>query len=208
MREKTPTFLDAVARSPRTLILFECKFSENDGGACSQTRPLPTGRRKGLRQCNGHYVPQVNPANKLEGRCALSAKGIAYWDFIPDVFGYSAETSIAPCPFAGPWFQWMRNLTTAYAVAKRHRLQPAFVMAFADGPGLAMAQRIQGADWQWLGNRVDPAYVSFRALSIQQLLHLASQAVRADPILGDLTGWVRRKIDSVCGERVTDSQVE
>jgi hypothetical protein len=150
----------------------------------------------------------VNPANKLEGRCALSAKGIAYWDFIPDVFGYSAETSIAPCPFAGPWFQWMRNLTTAYAVAKRHRLQPAFVMAFADGPGLAMAQRIQGTDWQWLGNRVDPAYVSFRALSIQQLLHLASQAVRADPILGDLTGWVRRKIDSVCGERVTDSQVE
>jgi len=208
LREKTPTFVDAVARSPRNLMVFESKFSENDGGTCSQTRPLPTGRRKGLRQCSGHYVPQVNPANKLEARCALSAKGIGYWDIIPDVFGYSAETSIAPCPFAGPWFQWMRNLTTAYAVARHHHLRAAFVVAYADGHGLAMAQRVHSPDWQWLRNRVDPARVAFRAISIQQLLHLAGRGAGDDAVWQDLAGWVRRKIDSVCGGSMASRQVE
>jgi hypothetical protein len=199
LREKTPTFADAMARSPHALILFECKFSESDGGRCSQTKPLPVGRRRGLRQCNGHYVPQVNPANQREARCALSAKGMGYWEAIPAVFGYSAEISLAPCPFAGPWFQWMRNLTTCYAVAKRHNLRPAFVVAYADGPGLAMAQRVHGSDWQWLTSRVDPAAVAFRALPIQALISIAQQSVPDDPVWPELSAWVKRKIDSVGG---------
>jgi hypothetical protein len=199
LREKTPTFVDAIARSPRAMIVFECKFSERDGGTCSQTRPLPTGRRKGLRQCNGHYVPQVNPANQREARCALSAKGIGYWDVIPAVFGYSAETSIAPCPFAGPWFQWMRNLCTSYVVAKHHGLRAAFVVAYADAPDLAMAQRVHGPDWQWLRNRVDPASVILRALPIQQVAALAQTADPTDPVWRGLAVWVQRKIDSVGG---------
>jgi hypothetical protein len=199
LHEKTRTSVDAMARSPQALILFECKFSEHDGGNCSQTQPLTTGRRKGLRQCNGYYAPQVNPANQREARCALTAKGINYWDFIPPVFGFPAEASIAPCPFAGGWFQWMRNLTTCYAVARHYGLRAAFVVAYADGPGLHMAQRVKMTDWQWLNNRVDPAAVVLRAVSIQALLSMAGRASPADPVWPELLGWVERKVNNVCG---------
>jgi hypothetical protein len=117
LREKQPTWVDAVARSPRALILFEGKFTEGDGGSCSQTQPLRTGRRKGLRQCTGGYMWQVNPANGREARCALTAKGLRYWDVIPRVFDYDAGQSYFECPFAGPWFQWMRNLTLCHEAA-------------------------------------------------------------------------------------------
>jgi hypothetical protein len=199
LREKTPTFVDAVARSPRALIFFECKFSESDGGACSQTRPIAAGRHRGLRQCSGYYSPQVNPVNQREARCALTAKGIAYWDVIPTVFGYPAAASIAPCPFAGPWFQWMRNLTTCYAVARHLHLRSAFVLAYAEGPGLPMSQRVHQPDWQWLLNRVDPAAVVIQALALQSLLRLAAESDPLEPVWTELSAWVTRKIDSVCG---------
>lgn len=198
LREKTRTRIDAVARSPRALITFECKFSEQDGGTCSQTKPIAAGRHAGLKQCSGHYLPQRHPTNGLEARCALTAKGLAYWEHIPAVFGYSAATSIAPCPFAGPWFQWMRNLCTAHAVAQRHGLRPAFVVAYADGPGLAMAQRVHSPDWRWLSNRVDPAAIAFRAMPFQALLQLARDSDPGDPIWPALAAWVQGKIDAVC----------
>jgi hypothetical protein len=198
LHEKTRTSVDAMARSPKALILFECKFSERDGGDCSQTHPILAGRHKGMRQCNGYYAPQVNPVNKLEARCALTAKGIGYWDHVPAVFGFPAEASMAPCPFAGGWFQWMRNLTTCYAVAQQHGQRAAFVVAYADGPGLHMAQRVKLADWQWLTNRVEPNAVILRALSVQTLLGLAQKAAPQDPIWPELLTWVERKVSSVC----------
>lgn len=53
LKEKQRTWVDAVARSPRSLIFFECKFCETDGGGCGQTQPILAGRRKGFKQCNG-----------------------------------------------------------------------------------------------------------------------------------------------------------
>jgi hypothetical protein len=47
----------------------------------------------------------------------LTAKGIRYWDVIPRVFDYDADASYIECPFAGPWFQWMRNLTLCHEAA-------------------------------------------------------------------------------------------
>jgi hypothetical protein len=197
--EKTSTWADAMARSPNALILFEGKFCEPDGGGCSQVQPIGRGRHKGLRQCSGHFVPQVNPVNGAQARCALNAKGIRYWDFIPDVFGYDAGQSYAPCPFAGAWFQWMRNLTTCVAVARAHGLKAAFVVVYADGPGLPMAERVRQAEWRWLESRVDPGVVTFRALSYQRLLALARQADRDDAVWRELEAWVARKVAAVCG---------
>ena len=191
---------------PHCLILFECKFREHDGGTCSQTHPILTSRHKGLVQCSGHYLEQVNPANGREARCALSAKGIEYWDHIPDVFGYDASINYAPCPFARSWFQWMRNLTTCRAVTQRHGLRPAFVMVYADGPGLPMAGRIGQPEWAWLRSRVDPAAVEFQALSFQTVVDIARQASPANPVWPELAAWVQRKIDSACGPRERHGQ--
>jgi hypothetical protein len=199
LAEKQPTWVDAVARSPRSLIFFECKFCEADGGACTQTRPIAAGRRAGLVQCNGHYLPQTNPANGRQANCALTAKGVRYWDLIPEIFGYAKEANYAPCPFAGAWFQWMRNLATCVAVARRDGLQPAFVVVYADWPGLPMAERVGAAEWRWLESRVDPAAISFRTLSFQALAALACQAVPDDPLWPELTAWIERKISSVGG---------
>ena len=201
LNEKQPTWVDAVARSPRCLIFFEGKFCEQDGGRCSQTGPIAAGRRKGLVQCNGHYAFQTNPANGREARCALTAKGIGYWDVIPLVFDYDAYASYAPCPFAGPWFQWMRNLTCCAAVAGKAGLKAAFVVVYADGPGLPMVERLKSAEWQRLQSRLQPRPVRFDTLSYQGLLALARQAAPADGIWPELSAWVEHKIDNACRQR-------
>jgi len=199
LAEKTPTWVDAVARSPQALILFECKFTEPDGGVCGQTQPITKGRRAGLRQCTGHYRSQTNAANGREARCALSAKGLRYWDYVPTVFGFDADVNYTPCPFAGPWFQWMRNLTTAAAVGQHNQLRPAFVVVYADEPRLPMATRVRQPGWQRLESIVNPAAVTFRTQSYQSLLALAHRADPADPLWPELALWVERKIASVCG---------
>jgi len=204
--EKQPTWVDAMARSPRALILFECKFTEADGGSCSQVKPIATGPRKGTRQCSGDYRLQPYPANgRLHAvRCALTAKKIRYWDVIPEVFGYDAGVDYAPCPFAGPWFQWMRNLTTCAAVSRKYQLQPAFVVVYADGPGLPMAARVRSAAWQWLAARINPAVITFQALSYQALLALACESAPNDAVWRELAAWVERKVTSVCGMQSWD----
>lgn len=201
LQEKQPTWVDAVARSPHALMFFECKFTESDGGSCSQTQPLRQGRRKGIRQCNGRYMWQVNPANNQEARCALTAKGIRYWDIVPQVFDYDADASYFECPFAGPWFQWMRNLTICYAVARHHRLRAALVVAYADGPGLPMAARIRSREWTHLQDRLQRDAVALHSFSYQTLLTWASAAAPDDETWPALTTWVQNKIDTVCAAK-------
>jgi len=111
--ELRPTQLDALLRAPGALIVCECKFTEGDGGTCSQTGPISSGSHAGLAQCNGRYELQRNPVNDLRARCALTAKGIRYWATIPEVLGFNADLDHSPCPVAGGWYQWMRNLVVA-----------------------------------------------------------------------------------------------
>ncbi len=56
--------------------------------------------RDSSQQCNGNYELQINPReNKAESRCALSGKGILYWDVIPEVFRYDVAVDQAPRAF-------------------------------------------------------------------------------------------------------------
>src|SRR5437870_2418057 len=118
MKEITRSQIDAVARSPKCLIFFECKFTEPDGGPCSQTQPLRKGPHKGTIQCNGNYEPQYNRVTGTKAWCPLTGKGIRYWEFVPKVFDVRSDMVITPCPFCGPWFQWMRNLTCCWLIAQ------------------------------------------------------------------------------------------
>jgi hypothetical protein len=122
-----------------------------------------------------------------------------YWELIPEVFGLDPDRSYLPCPFAGPWFQWMRNLTSCVAIARQAGLQAAFLVVYADGPRLPMAQRVRLPEWQRLTGTINPRAIAFRALSYQALIAQARQAAPHNPTLPDLAQWVQRKIDSVIG---------
>lgn len=192
LHEKQPTWVDAVAQSPNTLIFFECKFTESDGGTCSQT-----GQRKGEARCNGSYMWQINSANGQEGRCILTTKGIHYWEVIPTIFDYDANESYFQCPFRGSWFQWMRNLTVCKAAAQKAGLKPAVVVVYADAPGLPMAARVKSEEWDKLKGRLQPRAITFEAMSFQTLLTLAREALPANETLTELEAWVQGKISRV-----------
>lgn len=107
--EPRRTQVDVSLEAPDALIFLECKFTEPDGGSCSQVGPLREGSHHGQAQCSGSYVEQRNPVNGLVNRCALTAKGVAYWDFTEETLGFSKDRVHDPCPFKGGWFQWMRK---------------------------------------------------------------------------------------------------
>jgi hypothetical protein len=184
LRERRPTQVDAVAEGRECLIFFECKFME-EPGHCSQ---VPTG------QCNGNYAMQFNPRNGKRDLCSLKGKGIRYWEVIPKVFDYRNESDHKPCPFQGPWFQWMRNLTLVWDVAKRKGKRPAFVIAYADGD-FPMARTIKSSRWQQGCERVRPDAVKFGTMPIQEVLALARNAAQGNPAWAELSGWVACKIE-------------
>ena len=205
IQERRRTQVDALARSPLGQIFFECKFTESDGGACSQKDPLKKGANKGKVQCNGNYESQVNPVNQRSGRCALSEKGIRYWEIVPKVFCYRVDADRQPCPFAGPWFQWMRNLTVAYETGRASGRKPAFVVAYADAPGLPMADRIRSAQWQRFSDALVPEAMPLKTIPLQRIATIAAEAVKAAGLDAskwcDLSEWVEHRIISVARGR-------
>lgn len=197
-QEPRPTQVDAVAQGGESLVFFECKFTESNGGRCSQTRCVSLGAGERRAQCNGDYAPQRNPVNGKDGRCALSAKKIEYWRIIPEVFELSAARDHRPCPFAGPWFQWMRNLVLCREIARARRRRPAFVIAFADAIGLAVADKVRGGGFGDLEARLRPGSVAFRTASFQEIIAAAARGSEAraedKTVWEPLSEWVTRKI--------------
>jgi hypothetical protein len=93
------------------MALFECKFTEPGGGACSQPRPLVQGPHKALRQCNGNYEYQENPVTQVSARCALTAKGVKYWDLISEVLNVQASVDHRVGPLCSIGYKSMRYLS-------------------------------------------------------------------------------------------------
>lgn len=200
LNEPRPTQVDVYAESPRSVIFFECQFTEQDGGACTQTV-----KRKDSNPCNGNYVQQSNLENDMTERCALSGKGIQYWDIIPKVFHLDAEADYQPCPFAGPAYQWMRKLVVAYKVARQKNKQPAMVIVYADHPGLSMAQKVRSQEWSAFTKTVRQDQMSLHVRSYQDILTLAQETIRhgggEQMVWKELDEWVDRKISGTNADR-------
>ncbi len=190
------TQVDVLAQSDEALIFFECKFTEPDGGNCSQPKPLTSGAHKGWIQCNGNYVLQTNPANGKTNRCALSAKKIRYWEVIPEIFLYDAGVDHSPCPFAGSWYQWMRNMTNAYAIAQESGRRAVFCLVYADASGLQVANMVHSDHWRTFLSKVRPDCVPVHAISYQDVVKMA-KAVGQSEEWDQLEEWVSRKIAAV-----------
>jgi hypothetical protein len=197
--EPQETQIDALAKSESGIIVFECKFTEADGGACSQVDEIGKGAHKGLRQCNGNYEEQVNLVNGKSARCALTAKGVRYWDLIPDVMNLDAKMDYTPCPVAGGSYQWMRNLVAARALSLKARVPAAFGLVYADGP-FPMAKKLKDPEWKrQLTKSVAGRAVHLEAVSYQELIRVARKvAIDEDSkTLEDLSDWVHGKFDEV-----------
>ncbi len=190
------TQVDAMAECWGNIIFFESKFTEPDGGVCSQIKPLTRGAHKGMVQCNGNYVLQSNPVNGIDSRCALTGKGIRYWDVIPEVFNIDPNCDYFPCPFAGPTYQWMRNITNAYAVAQERDYRAAFCLIYADREGLPVAEMVRSPRWQEFLSTVRSDRISVSHISYQEFLKLAIEA-DDHAIWRELKDWVERKIADV-----------
>jgi hypothetical protein len=199
--EPRETQIDVLARSQSGIIVFECKFTEADGGGCSQVHMLGKGAHEGMTQCNGNYEEQVNPVNKKAGRCALTAKGVRYWDLIPDVLNIDSKMDYSPCPVAGGSYQWMRNLVVARALSQNAGVPAAFGLVYADGP-FPLAKKLKDRAWkEQLTKSVSGRAVHLEAVSYQELIRVARDVALNEDLekLNELKAWVQGKFDEVGG---------
>ena len=190
LNEQRPTQVDAIAFGQRALLVIECKFTET-GGSCTQPIPISSGANSGLRQCTGNYVMQTNPVNGRAGRCALTEKGIRYWETIPQIFGLGSSCDYSPCPFKGDAYQWMRNMVLSNRLAVAHDVSAATMVAYADDDQLPTAKKVRSGN---LGCRTVSGESALIPLSYQSIVALACSLSERPKEWEELGKWVERKI--------------
>jgi len=187
--EPRPTQVDVLARSPEATLVIECKFTE-PGGGCSQVKPrnLRSGGRQ--PQCNGRYEPQVNPVNGIEASCALTAKGIRYWEVATEVFELDRDAAYNPCPFRRDAFQWMRNLVLARELQRDEGRPAGVLVVYAAHPNFPTHRK--ATDLAWLPAML-PDAPRLVTLPFQDVVRLAAGQSQATtwPALAE---WVDQKV--------------
>lgn len=191
--EPHPTQLDVLLENDMAVVVLECKFTEAGGGPCSQPP----------EQCNGRYEMQTNPKNGIQARCALTGKGVEYWRWTPRYFTLDNTQSYDPCPFAGPAYQYMRNLLVAGRMARWNKRRGAFGIVYVEGKHFPMTVEVTDANSEW-GRfkallRSDCA-LSVATISYQELLELWCKAHPTDTTLYELAKWVHQKVERIESE--------
>lgn len=192
--------VDVAMQSPEAVILIDCGFTvavhPDSSVRCAQTVEYPFGDCEGKPpRCNGNYEMQVNPVNGCEARCALTGAGYRYWDFIPTVFGLSADKDHSPCPFAGWGYLRMPSLVKALAYAQAHGLRGGFMVFCADVPGAPVAANSRR--WLNFAQTVKTDQLGLGQMSYQALVDRCI-ANAQDDVVGrvwtDLRAWLDQKI--------------
>ena len=107
--EPRSTSVDVWLDDGEQRVAVECKFGEREFGPC--TRPtLRPGRNANYERdhCDGSYTRQRG----REERCSLTERGVRYWDYLPELFDWSAGRNMDPCPLHGT-YQLARNVLAA-----------------------------------------------------------------------------------------------
>lgn len=192
--EPKSTQIDIAINGTEASALIECKFTEADGGSCSQVLKRKLRNASPAAQCNGSYSRQLNPLTGRTPSCALSAKGIRYWDHVPSVLSIRSDIDHHPCPFAGGTYQWMRNLVSAHALSTETQLPYTFIIVYADGP-FAVPLKLKSNAWKDFVLSVT-GIVPLRTISYQELLEQAKSEVSGRDLaaIERLAVWVDRKI--------------
>jgi hypothetical protein len=117
---RSPTQVDLFLPGQHGHVAIECKLWERELGPCSQVAS---------HQCNGDYAFQ--PGRAPGQRCVLTEKGIAYWDYIPQLFHWRADFDYCPCPIWKP-YQLVRNVLAAAIDPERGQIwgEPVTVLVY------------------------------------------------------------------------------
>lgn len=189
------TQIDVIIESDNCTLFLESKFTEPNGGKCSQTAKTTYYDF----QCNGNYEKQTNPVNKISSKCALTGKGIKYWENIDKLTNFSKDAEYQPCPFKEGEFQWMRNICFAEAYSKKHNKKTTEnYLVYYNSPKCPISKKVENQTY--LGKLKDNIINSdsFRALSYNDLLNIAiscfnSSELDEKQVWIDLKHWMKEK---------------
>ncbi|WP_366182972.1 hypothetical protein [Flavobacterium ovatum] len=195
LNEKTSTQIDVVIQSDSCVLFLESKFTEADGGGCSQ---IDSTTHYDF-QCNGNYETQTNPVNNKTCKCALTGKGIKYWDYIDYLTTFSKNNEYQPCPFKGGEFQWMRNICFSEAYSKQNNnIEVENYLVYYKSKKCPISKKVDSQTY--LGNLKNNIKNnnSFKALSYNDLLDKAicsfdSTEFNEKQIWIDLQNWMNDK---------------
>lgn len=169
MSEIIPTQIDILFENEHHAIIIESKFKEREGGSCSQTK----GTKDCEYQCDGNYKSQTNRANRTytgKSKCALTGKGIKYWDFISTLTTFDKNETYVPCPFKGEEFQWMRNICFTEAYSKKNNKKGESYLVYYKSNKCPISKKINDDTYlgKLKGNILNPQ--SFQPLAYNDLL--------------------------------------
>lgn len=207
----TPTALDGLVRWPSGVTTIESKFTEQEFGGCSQTKPSrvppadprfdPADPTRRFANCTGRHEvgSDLKPATQpLQAACRLTIQDRnrrprLYWDLAPEIFKPHVYALGQPCPFHGDAYQLMRNMSFAYKWARDRNLPDfAFLVIVVDGAPAAKEMRSTVKEFR--GLLLDQHQARLGVLSYERLADLLDE--RHDE--SALAQWIRRRIADVC----------
>ena len=106
--EPRRTSVDVLLEAGSRRVAVECKFTEREFGVCSRPKLRPDESSYADQHCDGNYRVQRQRRN----RCALTEIGVRYWTFLPELFDWSADEDMIPCPLSTV-YQLARNALAA-----------------------------------------------------------------------------------------------
>lgn len=107
LNEARPTSVDVmIGRGYKVAV--ECKLSEVEVGSCSRPDLSPSASNYASDHCDGTYTRQLGRTE----RCPLTASGVRYWQYIPRLLTWPADSDVRPCPLRLT-YQLVRNILAA-----------------------------------------------------------------------------------------------
>lgn len=190
---RSATQIDVLIKSDNYVIVIESKFTENNGGSCSQVNKT----KNGLYQCNGNYETQINPINNIKSKCALSGKGIKYWDYIDELTNFNKKNDYLPCPFKKGEYQWMRNICFADSYAKENKVEAESYLIYLKSNKCSISKKVaQDTFLGGLKNQIKNN-MTFKPISYNELLSKCISFLKIDSkekeIWIELEKWVLDK---------------
>jgi len=177
LNEPKSSQIDVRIWTEKTELIIECKFTEKDGGACSQTKTISKGSNKGKQQCNGNYEDQINLVNNISSKCALSGKDIKYWDYIGDIYpSLDKSKTYSPCPFNSGSYQWMRNLCLVKNNLKQKK-NSKFLLVYVESEKLHVSKMVEENK---VFNDALPKSDLYSFLSYQEIINFGLQVSKTD----------------------------
>jgi len=194
LSEITPTQIDVILESETFAIIIESKFSEANGGHCSQTKKTTYHPF----QCNGNYEEQVNPVNGINSKCTLTGKKILYWDYIDNLTTFNKKANYSPCPFRKEEFQWIRNICFADAYGKYRNIATESYLVYYKSDKCPISRKVENQTYlgRLKGNIKNPK--SFQPISYNDLLSIVISSLDSknsdeQQIWIELQEWMKKK---------------